>query len=675
MFGSSKELARWALCTVVLLGSAVYADTFYVAPNGDDSASGSAASPWATIQNAVNRVNPGDTVIVQPGTYRESVIISRSGNTQGLVSLVAMPGAILESPDPGQSLSAFDLREGVGYIVIEGFEIRAGYHESVFLRPGVHNVWLRRLYIHGNRSGIWVAGASNVTIQGCTVEGNRSTGIRVYQGSSGVTVLDTAAIANDDGAGCAGGADGFAVEQDVSDFQCLRCRATGNGEDGFDLAAQSVLIEQSWATDNGCAGVKLFRGGQVANSVIARNRTGLLTTNSSAESVGVQLVHLSVADHTGVGVLLRAPLERFTQAPYSVSLQNSIIAGWAKAIEVESNVSLTEQNNIVFRPDSTEPLISLRRSEGTQTFSGQDINALRYTTQTGLGQGTLAVDPEFADRQEYQLSPTSPAIDLALVPNEESRDVLGRVRPAGLAPDIGAHESEFTLQNRAPWPDPGPPRRVVAGVWLQVSAYGSIDPDRDALVYSWNFGDGSEPVLGFSQRHLYLEPGTYLMELVASDGKTQRGRAVPVSVEWPPTRHAQHDTAVVPIAPLKVVIPSGKTERSRTLSVKVYNADVTTTDEPLGHLISLTASNGTCPPGTVVAPPDFERRAAGTQDRALVPPGRKRTARITLRFTRSAAPGCQLEFTANTVLPGNIDPVTENNRVVVPVAVIDRNAP
>ena len=50
--------------------------TYYVAMNGSDLNDGSAGSPWKTISHAVRSyqqtgLNPGDEVIVRPGTYRE----------------------------------------------------------------------------------------------------------------------------------------------------------------------------------------------------------------------------------------------------------------------------------------------------------------------------------------------------------------------------------------------------------------------------------------------------------------------------------------------------------------------------------------------------------------------------------------------------------------------------
>jgi hypothetical protein len=52
----------------------------YVSATGSDTNSGTTlAAPLRTIQKAVDRAMPGDTVLVRGGTYRETVTTSRSG--------------------------------------------------------------------------------------------------------------------------------------------------------------------------------------------------------------------------------------------------------------------------------------------------------------------------------------------------------------------------------------------------------------------------------------------------------------------------------------------------------------------------------------------------------------------------------------------------------------------
>lgn len=53
----------------------------FVAPAGSDSADGSAAHPWRTIQRAADAVTPGATVHVAPGVYASGAIESRVAGT------------------------------------------------------------------------------------------------------------------------------------------------------------------------------------------------------------------------------------------------------------------------------------------------------------------------------------------------------------------------------------------------------------------------------------------------------------------------------------------------------------------------------------------------------------------------------------------------------------------
>ena len=71
---NSAGLPALPFTATVAVGSA-----YHVAPTGDDTAPGSAARPFRTIQRAAEAAHPGDTVLVHPGIYRERVAPSRGG--------------------------------------------------------------------------------------------------------------------------------------------------------------------------------------------------------------------------------------------------------------------------------------------------------------------------------------------------------------------------------------------------------------------------------------------------------------------------------------------------------------------------------------------------------------------------------------------------------------------
>jgi hypothetical protein len=56
------------------------AETFHVSPEGDDRAAGTSAAPFRTVQRGAEAAQPGDTVLVAPGIYRERVAPPRGGS-------------------------------------------------------------------------------------------------------------------------------------------------------------------------------------------------------------------------------------------------------------------------------------------------------------------------------------------------------------------------------------------------------------------------------------------------------------------------------------------------------------------------------------------------------------------------------------------------------------------
>jgi hypothetical protein len=77
--------------------------TYYVSPTGNNSNSGSSAtSALQTISAAANLAQPGDTVLIEPGTYHEAVGVPRGGTSSAPITFKAVkPGtAIIDGADP-----------------------------------------------------------------------------------------------------------------------------------------------------------------------------------------------------------------------------------------------------------------------------------------------------------------------------------------------------------------------------------------------------------------------------------------------------------------------------------------------------------------------------------------------------------------------------------------------
>ncbi len=92
--------------------------TYYVSPDGsDDSGGGSVDYPWGSIAAAVSRVPDGALILVQPGIYHGQVALERRFET----------GIVVRSAEPYQARLEYDETVVTCYrcasITLEGFEI------------------------------------------------------------------------------------------------------------------------------------------------------------------------------------------------------------------------------------------------------------------------------------------------------------------------------------------------------------------------------------------------------------------------------------------------------------------------------------------------------------------------------------------------------------------------
>ncbi len=107
-------------CAILVLPIAAQAE-YYVAPDGDDGNSGTLASPWRTIQKAVDRALAGTTIYVRAGTYDGQVNVTRSGYSGQYISIENYPG---ERPViDGDHTNEYGFNVTGSFIRIKGFEI------------------------------------------------------------------------------------------------------------------------------------------------------------------------------------------------------------------------------------------------------------------------------------------------------------------------------------------------------------------------------------------------------------------------------------------------------------------------------------------------------------------------------------------------------------------------
>ena len=95
-------LALW------LTAGALSAAPYWVAPDGDDAATGTPEQPWRTLQHAAQTMQAGDTCHVRAGTYGETVTPPRDGTAEAPIVFQAEGDVVLSGADPVSGWEALD---------------------------------------------------------------------------------------------------------------------------------------------------------------------------------------------------------------------------------------------------------------------------------------------------------------------------------------------------------------------------------------------------------------------------------------------------------------------------------------------------------------------------------------------------------------------------------------
>ena len=152
---------------------------FYIATNGNDTATGTINDPFKKIQSGVNSSINGDTVIIGEGVYNEKVIIENKYIHLGSYYLLTgdttkIRKTIIDGNNNGVPLSVNSSSK------IYGITLRKG---TAGLVTGSDSVLLKNLVIRENNVSFYYASGimsstKYLTIDGCTIEDNN--GINVH---------------------------------------------------------------------------------------------------------------------------------------------------------------------------------------------------------------------------------------------------------------------------------------------------------------------------------------------------------------------------------------------------------------------------------------------------------------------------------------------------------------
>ncbi len=147
-----------------------------------------------SINAAAMQAGPGDTVLVKPGVYLESVIVRRGGTAERPVSFMFEPGATI---DATRFLTAFIDGGGAEHVVVTGLHVTGCTNElrghNAAVRTGGH--WRLQDAVVENVKGTGIGASGRfVTLLRCTARNNGQNGISSSKGK--VVLLKDCVITN-----------------------------------------------------------------------------------------------------------------------------------------------------------------------------------------------------------------------------------------------------------------------------------------------------------------------------------------------------------------------------------------------------------------------------------------------------------------------------------------------
>jgi hypothetical protein len=163
-----------AILMTASLVAGVHARTLHVAGDGNDANSGTPELPLRTLQRAAEVARAGDTVLVRGGVYRGHVFLRFSGEPDKPIVFRNAPGEkpVVDGEGKGriELQSEHDWRKPIGWIVVEGFEVRNGWDGIKFYNA--HHIVLKDNFIHDNLNQGILGNGHHVRIEGNIIAHN-----------------------------------------------------------------------------------------------------------------------------------------------------------------------------------------------------------------------------------------------------------------------------------------------------------------------------------------------------------------------------------------------------------------------------------------------------------------------------------------------------------------------
>lgn len=352
--------------------------TYYVSVSGKDANAGTLASPWKTLQHAADQAEPGSTVYIRGGVYKQKLKITRSGTQLG--------GAITYASYPKEQ-AVID-GTGLGVKGQEGLiEIRDASHITI------RNLVVRNfktskkdqmpigIFVHGSGKDITLAGNKIYAIKhtaavGRDLSGRDAHGIAVY-GTKAPDPLSRVKIDGNELYNLVlGSSESLVVNGNVDSFSITNNVIHDNDNIGIDLIGfEGVSPDEKYD--------------QARNGRVSGNKVYNITTNHNP-SYGRKLPNGSNA---AGGIYIDGGKDSVIER--NVSYANDIGIELASEHAGKETSGITVRSNIIYDNRYTGIALGGYDSERGATVNSRVINNTLYNNNTlndGSGQILLQHD-------------------------------------------------------------------------------------------------------------------------------------------------------------------------------------------------------------------------------------------------------------------------------------------
>jgi parallel beta-helix repeat protein len=418
--------------------------TYYVSSGsaGNDTANNglSIEKPFKTIQKAASLTNPGDTVLIMPGTYSATansdkwLNITRSGAYDKKTATAHYITYKAYDSNNKPKLLLPDKVAGVwnmvavnaNYIIVDGLEVQ-GNNENLTLAMGEENYnekvaggtnWSK--YALTNTNGIDTKG-HHIVIRNCHVHHMAGGGIggsgdymtyenNISHSNSWYTMYATSGM---------GTIDNIDFDNNTTDYKIIfrnnivydnetkvKWDRTKNYSDG-----NGIIFDNDFA----------YKGRKLAvNNIVYENGGG-----------GIHIYNSSNVDVINNTIYMnsRSPHLKYPNMDSQSGDNNVLMNNISVARDGEPNAIAGGFNNLL---------------ENNIYFGG-------IINDSYLGVNDRILDPKFVSlvpgSYDFHLQADSPAIDYGTRTRAPETDITGTVRPQGAKYDIGAYETSYTSAN------------------------------------------------------------------------------------------------------------------------------------------------------------------------------------------------------------------------------------